>query len=120
MHMQDEVDTLIDLMLENDIIQPSASPWASAIVLVRKKDGSRRFCIDYRRLNDVTIKDAYPLPRIDESLDQLAGSQWFSCIDLSSGYWQVEVDPEDRPKTAFVTRRGLFEFNVMPRQPSKG
>lgn len=113
-HMQDEVDTQIDLMLENDIIQPSASPWASAIVLVRKKDGSRRFCIDYRRLNDVTIKDAYPLPRIDESLDQLAGSQWFSCIDLSSGYWQVEVDPEDRPKTTFVTRRGLFEFNVMP------
>ena len=112
--MQDEVDRQIDLMLENDIIQPSASPWASAIVLVKKKDGSRHFCIDYRCLNDVTVKDAYPLPRIDESLDQLAGSKWFSCLDLSAGYWQVEVEPEDRQKTAFITRRGLFEFNVMP------
>ena len=113
-HMQDEVDRQLDLMLEHDIIQPSGSPWASPIVLVKKKDGSRRFCIDYRRLNDVTVKDAYPLPRIDESLDQLAGSKWFSCLDLSAGYWQVEVEPEDRPKTAFITRRGLFEFNVMP------
>ena len=113
-HMQDEVDRQLDLMLEHDIIQPSTSPWASAIVLVKKKDGSRRFCIDYRRLNDVTVKDAYPLPRIDESLDQLAGAKWFSCLDLSAGYWQVEVDPDDRQKTAFITRRGLYEFNVMP------
>ena len=113
-HMQDEVDRQLDLMLEHDIIQPSGSPWASPIVLVKKKDGSRRFCIDYRRLNYVTVKDAYPLPRIDESLDQLAGSKWFSCLDFSAGYWQVEVEPEDRPKTAFITRRGLFEFNVMP------
>lgn len=113
-HLQDEVDRQINQMLEHDIIQPSASPWASAIVLVKKKDGSRRFCIDYRRLNDLTIKDAYLLPRIDESLDQLAGFKWFSCLDLSAGYWQVEVEPEDKPKTAFITRRGLFEFNVMP------
>ncbi|MCG8048186.1 MAG: reverse transcriptase family protein, partial [Candidatus Thiodiazotropha endolucinida] len=113
-HMQGEVDEQIDAMLENNIIQPSSSPWASGIVLVSKKDGSKRFCIDYRRLNDVTIKDAYPLPRIDESLDQLAGSKWFSCLDLSAGYWQVEVEPDDKQKTAFVTRQGLFEFNVMP------
>ena len=113
-HMQKEVDSQIDQMLENDIIRPSTSPWASAIVLVKKKDGSRRFCIDYRRLNDVTMKDAYPLPRIDESLDQLSGAVWFSCIDLSSGYWQVEMAEEDKPKTAFATRRGLFEFNCMP------
>ena len=113
-HMQDEVDRQLDLMLEHDIIQPSTSPWASAIVLVKKKDGSRRFCIDNRRLNDVTVKDAYPLPRIDESLDQLAGAKWFSCLDLSAGYWQVEVDPDDRQKTAFITRRGLYEFNIMP------
>ena len=113
-HMQEEVNKQLDMMLENDIIQPSTSPWASGIVLVRKKDGTKRFCIDYRRLNDVTTKDAYPLPRIDESLDQLAGATWFSCLDLSAGYWQVEVDPRDKQKTAFTTRRGLFEYNVMP------
>ena len=113
-HMQEEVNKQLDTMLENNIIQPSKSPWASGIVLVKKKDGTKRFCIDYRRLNDVTMKDAYPLPRIDESLDQLSGSKWFSCLDLSAGYWQVEVDPEDKQKTAFSTRRGLFEYNVMP------
>lgn len=113
-HMQEEVEKQIDQMLSDGVIQPSSSPWASGIVLVRKKDGTRRFCVDYRRLNDVTIKDAYPLPRVDESLEQLAGPSWFSCLDLSSGYWQVEVDRKDKPKTAFTTRKGLFEFNVMP------
>ena len=82
--------------------------------MVKKKDGSNRFCVDYRKLNDITIKDAYPLPRIDESLDQLAGSKWFSCLDLNAGYWQVETDPKDREKTAFTSRKGLYEFNVMP------
>ena len=66
-------------------------PWASAIVMVEKKDGSKGFCVEYRHLNDITIKDAYPLPRIDDSLDQLSGAEWFSCLDLNSGYWQVEV-----------------------------
>ncbi len=113
-NMGAEVDEQIEDMLKNDIIQPSVSPWASGIVLVQKKDGTKRFCVDYRRLNDVTIKDAYPLPRVDESLDQLSGSKWFSCLDLSSGFWQVETEPEDRQKTAFATRTGLYEFNVMP------
>ena len=113
-HMNEEVDHQIDNMLQEKIIQPSKSPWASAIVMVKKKDGSSRFCVDYRKLNDATIKDAYPLPHIDESLDQLAGSTWFSCLDLNSGYWQVETDPQDKEKTAFTSRKGLFEFNVMP------
>ena len=113
-HMSKEVSTQIKEMLDKGVIHPSSSPWSSGVVMVKKKDGSHRFCIDYRKLNEVTIKDAYPLPRIDESLDQLAGSSWFSCLDLNAGYWQVEVEPKDRSKTAFVTRDGLFEFEVLP------
>ncbi|GFU07808.1 hypothetical protein TNCV_3551401 [Trichonephila clavipes] len=95
---QEEVGTLLREMQENDIIEPSSSPWASPIVLVRKKDGSTRFCVDYRKLNDVTKKDSYPLPRIDDTLDTLSGHKWFSTLDLKSGYWQVEIYPEDREK----------------------
>jgi hypothetical protein len=82
--------------------------------LVKKKDGSKRFCGDYRRLNNVTIKDAYPLPLIDESLNQLKGAKWFSTSDLNAGYWQIELDPKHKHKTSFATRQGLYEFNVMP------
>ena len=85
-NMKTEVDQQVNEMLEKGVIRPSNSPWSSPIVMVRKKDGSFRFCVDYRKLNDVTTKDAYPLPRIDESLDQLAGSKWFSSLDLNSGY----------------------------------
>ena len=102
---------MLDDMLNKDIIQPSVSPWASPVVLVPKKDGTLRFCVDYRQLNSITTKDAYPLPCID---DTLAGSLWFTTLDLISGYWQVEVKPEDREKTAFCTKDGLFEFKVMP------
>ncbi|CAC5396944.1 Transposon Ty3-I Gag-Pol polyprotein,Transposon Ty3-G Gag-Pol polyprotein [Mytilus coruscus] len=112
-HLREEVDKNIDDMLEKGVIEPSNSPWASGVVLVKKKDGSYRFCVDYRRLKKETVKDAYPLPRIDDSLEQLAGSAWFSTLDLCSGYWQVEMHPDDSYKTAFATRRGLFQFRVM-------
>ena len=83
-------------------------------MLVTKKDGGTRLCVDYRRLNDATVKDTYPLPRIDDTLDMLAGKQWFSTLDLASGYWQVSLSQEARVKTAFTTHSGLFQFKVMP------
>lgn len=101
-------------MLEHDVIQPSYSSWAAPIVLVRKKDGGVRFCVDFGKLNDVTVKDAYPLPRIDDTLDTLSSAKWFSTLDLASGYWQMEFDLVDHPKTAFTTRSELYEFNVLP------
>ncbi|GFX89646.1 retrovirus-related Pol polyprotein from transposon 17.6 [Trichonephila clavipes] len=85
-----------------------------ANVTVRKKDGSTRFCVDYRRLNDVTKKDSYLLPRIDDTLDTLASNTWVSTLDLKSGYWQVELHPDDKEKTAFTTGQGLWQFKVMP------
>ena len=100
-------------MLQNGVVRASTSPWASPIVLVKKKDGGTCFCVDYRKLNDVTRKDTYPLPRIDETLHALAGARLFSTWDLASGYWQVEMEGADREKTAFATRHGLFEFQVM-------
>ncbi|CAK8694208.1 unnamed protein product [Clavelina lepadiformis] len=109
-----KVNELIEDMCDKEIIQPSQSPWASPIVLVRKKDGDVRFCIDYRKLNDCTKKSSYPLPRIDESLDQLSGCRYFSTLDLRSGYWQIKMKPSDKPKTAFTCYKGLYEFNVMP------
>ena len=109
-----EVKDLLQGMMSQDVIQPSSSPWASPVVLVKKKNGSIRFCIDYRKFNAVTRKDAYPLPRVDDTLDTLAGSKWFSTVDMLSGYWQVEVDDKDREKTAFCTYEGLYEFKVMP------
>ena len=111
---REEVRKLLSEMERKGIIQPSKSPWASPVVLVKKKDGSTRFCVDYRKLNSVTHKDAYPLPRIDDTLQSFSGSRWFSTIDLLSGYWQVAIAESDKEKTAFITHHGLFEFNVMP------
>ncbi|KZS06405.1 Uncharacterized protein APZ42_030154, partial [Daphnia magna] len=95
------------------VIEPSNSPWGAAVVLVRKKDGTWRFCVDYRRLNAVTISDVYPLPRMDETLARLDGAAFFSIMDLQSGYWQVPIKESYRPKTAFVTADGIYQFKVM-------
>ena len=100
-------------MLEKGIIRESTSPWPSPIILVKKKDGEMRVCIDYRKLNSVTIGHAHALPRVDDILDSLGNAQYFSTLDLKSAYWQISVDQQDREKTAFVTQRGLFEFNWM-------
>ena len=110
--MKKEEDCVTD-MLTGGQIEASDSPWSSPVVLVTKKDGGTRFCVDYRQLNDATIKDAYPLPRIDDTLDMLAGKQWFSTLDLASGYWQVSLSKAARAKTAFATHSGLFQFRVM-------
>ena len=109
-----EAQQLLQDMLSNDIIQPSSSPWASPVVLVKKKDESLRFCVDYRKVNAVTRKNTYPLPQVDDALDALACCKWFTTLDLLSGYWQVKVDPNDREKIAFTTYDGLFEFLKMP------
>eukprot|EP00731_Ephydatia_muelleri_P003644 Em0001g3644a len=111
---REELRGLLRDMLESDVIQQSDSPWSSPIVLAKKHDGTTRFCVDYRKVNKVTRKDAYPLPRVDDTLDTLVGSKFFTTLDLASGYWQVEVAPEDQPKTAFTTPEGLYQFKVMP------
>ena len=94
-------------------IRPSSSPWGAPVLFVKKKDGSMRLCVDYRALNEVTIKNKYPLPRIDDLFDQLKGAKYFSKIDLRSEYFQLKIRESDIPKTAFVTRYGQFEFTVM-------
>jgi hypothetical protein len=96
-------------MLAAGVVQPSISPWAAAPVLVRKKDGGVRWCIDYRKLNAVTKKDAYPLPLISDCVDALSGNTFMSTLDMASGYWQIVIRPEDREKTAFITKFGLYE-----------
>ena len=105
----------LDKMLAAGVIQPSTSDWASAPVevLVRQKDGSVRWCVDYRALNKVTIKATYPLPLIEECLDTLAGNRWFSKLDANAAYWQIKIHPEDRRKTAFISKYGRSEFTRM-------
>ena len=105
---------LVDKMLEEGQIVHSVSAWSAPTVLVTKKDGTTRFCMDYRRLNACTKKDAFPLPCIDDSLNSLSGQAWFSTLDLASGYWQVRLSEDAKPKTAFATHSGLFQFAVMP------
>ena len=113
-HRREAVEEEVEKMLAAEVIEESQSPWASPVVLVKKKDGSTRFCVDYRRLNAVTVKDAYPLPRVEDCLDTMAGANWFSTLDLASGYWQLDIEEGDREKTAFTTHRGLYQFRRMP------
>ena len=112
--LRPEISRMVNEMLRARVIEESCSPWASPVVLVRKKDGTLRFCVDYRRLNAVTRKDVFPLPRIDDLLDQLGGKHVFSTLDARSGYWQIQMHEASREKTAFVTMDGLYEFRVMP------
>jgi hypothetical protein len=108
-----ELKKQIDELLEKGYIRPSTSPWAAPVLFVEKKDGTKRTCIDYRALNEVTVQNKYPLPRIEDLCDQLRGASVFSKIDLRSGYHQLRIRPADIPKTTFITKYGLYEFMVM-------
>ena len=113
--MYDDMRAHIQEMLDIGATHKSHSPWASAVVLVQKKDGGLRFYIDLRKLNEQTIKDAYSLPRIYKTLDSLQGSQWFFSLDLKSGCWQVKIDEESKPLTAFTMGPlGFYECKRMP------
>ena len=107
------IDEHVSHMLEHDVIEQAASPWCSNVVMVRKQDGTMRLCVDYRKLNCLTTKDKFPLPKIDTCLDTLNGCEFFSTCDLRWGYWQTEIDERDRDKTAFVTRKGQWRFKVL-------
>ena len=108
------IQSQVEDMLKAGVVEPSSSPWASPVVLVKKKEGTLRFCVDYRKLNSITTRDVYPLPRVEDALSRLQGSCYFSIMDMQAGYWQVGLNPEDRKKSAFITADGLYQFKVMP------
>ncbi|EYC38726.1 hypothetical protein Y032_0699g1624, partial [Ancylostoma ceylanicum] len=109
-----ELKRILSDLQERGVIEPSSSSWASPIVLVRKKDGTLRLCVDYRKVNQVTKLDCYPLPTIDTILQNLKGKTWFSTLDLSSGYWQIKLADDTKEKSAFTTTEGLYQFRVLP------
>ena len=106
-------DEHVQHMLDHDVIEPAASPWCSNVVMIRKQDGTMRLCIDNRKLNSLTTKDKFPLPKTDTCLDTLNGCEFFSKCGLRWGYWQTEIDERDRDKTAFVTQKGQWKFKVL-------
>ena len=112
-HKQKVLDELKD-MEKNGVIEKSESEWASPLVIVTKRDGGIRLCVDYRELNKTTKFDAYPMPSVDEMLDQIGNAQFISTLDLAKGYWQVPLCPEDKEKTAFISPNGLYQFVTMP------
>ena len=111
---KEDISQQIGEMLDNDIIRPSSSPYSSNILLTNKKDGTKRFCIDFRSLNKNTIKDTYPLPNVEDMIDSFRDCGFFTQVDLASGYWGIPVHPEDVEKTAFATYKGKFECLRMP------
>ena len=113
-HQKDEIERQVAEMLAAGVVQTSMSPYASPVLLDKKKDGSWRFCVDYRKINAITIKNKFPLPIVDELLDELASSQFFTKLDLRAGYHQIRMRLEDEDKTAFKTHSGHFQFRVMP------
>jgi hypothetical protein len=108
-----EIERNVQDMLGAKLIEPTTSPWSSNVLLVKKRDGTMRFCVDYRKLNERTVKESYPLPRLDSCLESLGGNKIFSTLDLRAGYWQTELDPNDAEKTAFITRSGQYKFTVL-------
>ncbi len=114
MEKQQFIESQVQELLDKGIIRPSTSPWASPVVVVQKKDGGSRFCVDYRGLNAKTHLDAYPMPQIQDILEPLHGATVFSTLDLKSGYWQLEMEADSINKTAFVTSTGLYEFLCLP------
>ena len=109
-----EIENQLKQMLQQGVIRPSASSFASPVLLVKKKDGTWRFCVDYRHLNAITVKNKQPMPVVDELLDELAGAKWFTKLDFQSGYHQICMAAGEEYKTTFRTHNGLFEFLVMP------
>jgi hypothetical protein len=111
--LKDEIEKQVSKMLQSGLIQPSTSSFSSLVLLVRKKDNSWRFCVDYRMLNSLTVKTKFPIPMVDELLDELAHAKWFTCLDLRAGFNQIQLAPSEEHKTAFQTHWGQFEFTVM-------
>lgn len=113
--LQKEVNKELEEMLANDIVEPSESPWSSPIVMIKKKTGGWRFCVDYRALNKVTVSDAYPIPYVSATLDKLRDAKYLSTLDIKSAYWQIHVAKEFRPLTAFtIPSKELYQFKRMP------